>query len=44
MHFNSNKGGNSNLVNIEKLIEGTFPIIKGRTRFFIVKSFDHDSI
>lgn len=29
---------------IEKLIENAKPMIKGRTRFFIVKSFDHESI
>ncbi len=33
-----------NKKDIEKQIEQTRPIIKGRTRFFIVKSFDHDSI
>ncbi len=36
-----NKG---NAVNIERLIEQTKPIIRGRTRFFIVKSFDYESI
>ena len=30
--------------NIDKIIEQTRAIIKGRTRFFIVKSFDYDSI
>ena len=37
-HFMRNKR------DIEKQIEQTRPIIKGRTRFFIVKSFDHESI
>lgn len=36
--------GHHNLPNVEKLIESTMPIIRGRTRFFIVKSFDYDSI
>jgi hypothetical protein len=33
-----------NRKDVERQIESTLPIIKGRTRFFIVKSFDHQSI
>lgn len=33
-----------NRKDVERQIESTMPIIKGRTRFFIVKSFDHESI
>jgi hypothetical protein len=42
MPFLMNKS--NNLLNVEKLIDATLPIIKGRTRFFVVKSFDYDSI
>ena len=29
---------------VDSLIEKTRPIIRGRTRFFIVKSFNYDSL
>jgi hypothetical protein len=44
MPYLINRGHNHHMPNVEKLIEATVPIIRGRTRFFIVKSFDYDSI